>query len=446
MHSCVAAALGLAAMPTVDVQSAFTYAWWLTGDDAAAERAVAAALDAAPEADTPVLLGRVRSQVERAAMGPSAEIALLHDVAGLELDQAASIAGIAPDDAPRLLASGRLESLSSPPDVEILHPERLGGLAAGARKDTIHARGCRSCGRLSELLAQGRDELVAIASVPAPEVLLGRVAAAPIEAAPSVGGVTPAAADPDAGADEPSPVPEEEPGPLPQVEPEPPRHVAPEPEGTADPGPIQEVEQEAGAEVAPHDPAPIDDETSARPRFGLLLLALGVAVLVVVVILALQPSQEPRGDALQGGVGDTEEPADPGAGEPGDATELAQPGPQETVEPGAAAPAADAFEVLATGVLIGDEDEAAPSGATLASDEPIRLAVDYAGAEQGVTLSAEWTVEGELFRAMEVLLSRARGRHLFVAPVPDGGWPTGAHHVVFSTGGDVVGSADFTVS
>lgn len=155
--------------------AAFTYAWWLTGDKQMAAAAVRAAaespdvLAAGYDDRLAALLREVRAAaVPAPTMCPASEVALLHDVHGLELEDAAAVAAVDAADARTELAHGRLEALTETVIDACEHPERLGGLAVGNPPDVAHARQCRSCGRARELLDRGRAELRDFADVTGP--------------------------------------------------------------------------------------------------------------------------------------------------------------------------------------------------------------------------------------------------------------------------------------
>ncbi len=162
---------------------AYTYAWWLTGDEQSARSAVLAAIERpeVPGADdqlrVEILLRRVRAAaIQAPTMCPASELALLHDGMGLALDSAAGLASIDSREARTELAHGRLEALGPDVEVEVVEPERLGGLAVGNPADVAAARQNPKLGRLRELILQGRDELEAVTRIPVPEQLIELVA------------------------------------------------------------------------------------------------------------------------------------------------------------------------------------------------------------------------------------------------------------------------------
>lgn len=155
--------------------AAFTYAWWLTGDKDIAAAAVRAASDspavlaAGDDEWLTALLREVRAAAAPVpTMCPASEVALLHDVHGLALEEAAAVAAVDPADARTELAHGRLEALTETVIEACEHPERLGGLAVANPPDVAHARQCASCGQARELLDQGRAELRDFADVTGP--------------------------------------------------------------------------------------------------------------------------------------------------------------------------------------------------------------------------------------------------------------------------------------
>lgn len=158
-----------------DTSVAYTYAWWLTGDEAAAGDAVRTAF-ASPglagahgDARLAVLLAEVRSAAAPApTMCPASEIALLHDAHRVPLDDAGKLAGVDAADVRTELAHGRIEALTQTVIDPFVHPERLGGLAVANPADVAHARQCVSCGHARMLLERGREELRELAVVPVP--------------------------------------------------------------------------------------------------------------------------------------------------------------------------------------------------------------------------------------------------------------------------------------
>lgn len=151
---------------------ALAYAWWLTGEEAAARDAADAAA-ASPrvaaagyDQQLPALLREVRATAPARSMCPASELALLHDAHGLPLGQAADLVGLDVADARVELAHGRLEALTETVLDPFAHPERLGGLAVRNPADVAHARQCHSCGQAARLIERGRAELLELAAVP----------------------------------------------------------------------------------------------------------------------------------------------------------------------------------------------------------------------------------------------------------------------------------------
>ena len=142
------------------VEVAYDYAWWLTGDDDQAARAVQTFERIT---DLPDALATIRlNAIDERTMCPASELALLHDRALLPLDQAARIAVVPEADARTELAHGRLEALEATVDSAFVHPERLGGLAVANPADVAHARTCDDCASALESLREGRAALEAI--------------------------------------------------------------------------------------------------------------------------------------------------------------------------------------------------------------------------------------------------------------------------------------------
>src|SRR5688500_11744272 len=117
---------------------AYTYAWWMSGEEDTAAAAVRSALradtpaDASPGQTQIALVRAVRDALgDTPWMFPACQVALLHDGRGLPLDEAADIAGVTPDDTTIALAQGRLEALLESVRDPFEHPQRLGGLATG---------------------------------------------------------------------------------------------------------------------------------------------------------------------------------------------------------------------------------------------------------------------------------------------------------------------------
>jgi hypothetical protein len=253
---------------------AFTYAWWLTGDDAAAEAAVAEAARTLPaDTDDEVRLAALLASVRRIAapqptMCPASELALLHDAQHLPLDTAARLVGIAPEDSTAQLAHGRLEALLESVTEPFAHPERLGGLAVGNPPDVAHARTCDSCSDAAALLRRGRSELAALPEIPAPTALLasGRAGAAgaadpdaaadPDDAADPDGEVDAVDAKDPAGSQPASP----DPGPAPTGDP-----TEDAPTDAAGPGRDPEPAADPAADPAGASPDPVAEEPAPAP-------------------------------------------------------------------------------------------------------------------------------------------------------------------------------------
>jgi hypothetical protein len=338
------------------VERAYTYAWWLTGEEAAAEAAVRSAAGTARGSNgdaLPSLLSEVRAAAIAArTMCPASEVALLHDAQGLALDQAAGVAAVDAHDARAELAHGRLEALQETVTAVFDHPERLGGLAVGRPADVAHARQCDSCGEAAGLLTRGRQALHAL-----------------------------------------------------------PRPVPPD--------------SLAGLWV----PAPAAEPGAARAPRGLVAAALVVGVVALVGSLW----------ALTGT--DTDQPA--AEAPPGPRTVLA--GPVQVVEPDAVAEPDDGFFRISDATLVDIDGTPIGEGA-LDPAEPLRLAVRYEGAAAGVLLAARWSVDGEPFRDLRVVLSGRRSTHVFGGEPPADGWPRAQHEIVLHVDGEVVAATHFTVA
>lgn len=398
---------------------AYTYAWWLTGDEQAAGAAVRAAVDspavlaAAGAERLPALLAAVRATTgPTPSMCPASEVALLHDAHGLDLDAVAGLAAVDRADVRTELAHGRLEALTETVIDPFEHPERLGGLAVGNPADVAHARQCTSCAQTRDLLERGRTELRELAAVPVPEDL----------AAPA----TPAT----------------------------PARTGSSRTGSSRTGSSRT--RPSGARVA--------------------AVAALLVVAAVAIVLLLLGRGDTAGDSAGGGddaptaVGTVGPPGSPAhAGEPepapsptGDAApspepdagdpDPTEPDPTEpdAAEPGAAplpvpAPDPGVFAVESAG-LVGPASEPQQSGAVLPPTEPLRLAVRYRGAPEGVTLTGRWTVDGAPFRELAVDLTVPATTHIFGAPAPPEGWPAGTHEVYLSADGSVVAVVTFTVA
>lgn len=421
-----------------EVVVAFTYAWWLTGDEQAAATAVSQAAaepgvaGAGEDARFEVLLRTVRGiAAPTPTMCPASELALLHDAQGIDLHVAAGLVGVAEGDVGVELAHGRLEALVETVRGEFTHPERLGGLAVGNPADVAHARQCASCAGVRDLIGRGRDELTAIGTMQPPDELFDaatRTIAAPPEAPPEVD-ETPAVLD---GGSAP-------------------------PDAEAPPSPSAPVEAEPAAPEAP--PAAIPDDAEAEEpapasRLPLVVGALILALTVVVLMFAFARTQAGE-DAAPPETGSEAVAASPAAG----AAPPAQASPPTDRPTGAATedggateptdaepPPTGGFVVTGAGLLV-DGGTPAQSGTTLAADDPVIIAVDYRGGAEGVTLSGEWTVDGEPFRTLpDVTVGGGENRHVYGSIIPSDGWPSGRHRVLVTADGDVAASIDWVVS
>lgn len=170
--------LPLKAMADEDLAVAYTYAWWLTGDEGAAVAAARSATAsqavaaAEPGRRLEILLREVRATAAPTpTMCPASEVALLHDAHGLALEDAAAVVAVDAADARTELAHGRLEALSETVIDPFTHPERLGGLAVGNPADVAHARQCDNCAQARDLLGRGRAELRLLPTPPVPAAL-----------------------------------------------------------------------------------------------------------------------------------------------------------------------------------------------------------------------------------------------------------------------------------
>lgn len=405
---------------------AYTYAWWLTGDEARAARAVAAALNrpevagASPTVRLEILLRRVRaSAIAAPTMCPASELALLHDATGLSLGTAAGLAAIAEKDARTELAHGRLEALDEEPDVEIAHPERLGGLAVGNPADVAHARQCASCGRVRELLLVGRDELGRLPTMPLPpslaELVVGR------------GGWT-------------------GPGAVDDTQPIPPARAPGQraERATADtardaaaaPSELTEVDlREALDEPAHQEPR--------RRRRGASWAAVAVLLLLAVVAVgAFLVSRSP--DAADPGPGAGARPTATGA-----ATGDADPPATEVVPaPEATATDEQGLVVEEMGLVLADRGADGPvADAAIDAFDALRVEVRYRNASpDAAPVEVRWTLDGQPYQSLELQLSARRTSQLFGAPVPVEGWPAGVHELVLVHDGRDVARTRFSVA
>ena len=450
--------------------AAYTYAWWLTGDDDAAVAAIRAAftrLEAADErGERPltVLMQGVRAHLgDVRPMCAASELALLHDGLDVELGPAAELAGIPADDITVQLAHGRLEGLLETVREEFDHPERLGGLAVGNPPDIAHARQCPSCARARTLIERGRTELREVVAVSAPPGLLtSLVGGAPAPAAPA----RPAVVDrptkpeaPDKAAAAPSKAPSAEappaeapPAEAPPAEAEPdaaapPAEAEPEPDAAAPAA--EELGPPSGEELIqrpallrPEPPARRVPTTPARQRTAGILAGVGLLTLfaLVTALFAMGDNRTaPPPQEEQPAVGDPAPERTPdGPGGRGD----------ETEEPGFGPAGEDGgeFTIADAGLLRSGDDTLAPQGVEVDPTEPLRLAVDYRNAVEGVSVNAVWRVDGDPFLRLQAVLAASSSRHVWGLPVPPDGWPPGDHRVLITTEDGLAAAIDFTVS
>lgn len=412
---------------------AFTYAWWLTGDDEQAAAAIRAAATEQPELWSDDALPELLAAVRRiaaplATMCPASELALLHDGQGLALDRAAELCEVPAAEARTELAHGRLEALAETVVEPFEHPERLGGLAVGNPPDVAHARTCPSCADASALLRKGREELTALPEVAPP---VGLVEALGLAEAP-------ARTDAQRIID------------LTSVE----------------GAPLEEEELEALA------PAPADR------RIGVTVLAV-LAVLIGLVILGIsartggtRTPETPAGSAarvdaaddrttedgdaevagggvdLETGIGRDAQPEGDGApqeeaDDPEEAADVPALEPDLPAEPEdgalAGAPQVDGFALTRARLVSTDTDSA--QGAAIGPADPLRVAVDYAAAD-GVELEAVLDLADGTSTSRRVVVSGIRSTHVFVWRAPAGGWPEGRHEVQLLAEGALIGLVD----
>ena len=453
--------------------AAYTYAWWLTGDDDAAVAAIRAAFTRLTSADErgerplTVLMQGVRDHIgDVRPMCPASELALLHDGLDVELGPAAELAAVPASDVTSQLAHGRLEGLLETVREEFDHPERLGGLAVGNPPDIAHARQCPSCARARTLVERGRNELREVVGVSAPAGLLaGLITGAPqLETPPA----PVAEAPPAPGTDEAPPVAEPETDAAADVAPPDleaaPDAAAPDADAPAaadtadlDAADLQVGEPAEADELAPptgeelmQRPALLRPEpakrqvptTPARRRTAGVLAGVGLLVLFALVtwLFAMGgPRQPPAPQAEQPAVGDPGDQASPQT-DPGDDAETEAPpfGPGGGDNGG--------FTVADAGLLRSGGDDFAAPGAEVDPTEPLRLAVDYRNAVEGVPVSAVWRVDGEPFVRLRAVLAGTSSRHVWGLPVPPAGWPPGAHRVLITTEDGLAAAIHFRVS
>lgn len=413
---------------------AYTYAWWLTEDDDAAAAVVQSVLSELPPGDGDViaaLITGVRRQLGdlRPLPGPS-ELALLHDGLGVKLETAGEAAAVQPEERTVALASGRLEALLETVRERFDHPERLGGLAVGDQEHIAHARGCPSCARARTLIERGRTELREVVAVSAAPGLLAQLVAEPApaedQAAPEAG----EAQAPESGTE---------------------AELGGDADDTRAPESGITAELGGGTDdrAEPEDVAEEEDDedsdrrvatTPARRQAATVLAGAGLVTLcvLVAVLIASGGSESPQAQAPPVATEDpavsteTEAPLRP------EETETAPPQfgpPQQTQD----------FTVVAAGLIIDDDEGIAPSGAVIAPDQLIRIAVEYRNATEGVELAAVWRIDGEEYQRLRAVVSGRSSRHVWGVPTPPEGWPPGRHRIVITADGSVVAAVDFNV-
>lgn len=492
---------------------AYTYAWWLTGDEQSARTAVLTAMDRpeVPGADahlrTEILLRRVRAAaIQQTTMCPASELALLHDGMGLALDSAAGLAAIDSREARTELAHGRLEALGPGVEVEVVEPERLGGLAVGNPADVAAARQNPKLGRLRELILQGRDELVSVAKVEVPESFMAVVAQrraaeqesraadgglvstgtvegvaevyGPVDEGPTDDGMaaghvgegtvevdvsalleppTPGADAPEDG-DEPDrvEVPAAEADPVPAVE--------------EDVPPDQDLHQDAEEVDLSHQvgdaPPPL-----GRPGEGVtswFWVVVGVVLIIGVVLVLSQLGGGDEGDieevpTLEVPVATDDPPTAAPTADGPDPSEADEPTPGEdpaaTASPSPAAssgedltgedPAGEdpALAVQGTGVAVGIGADPVDGAPTADPFDPVSFEVTYSGAAEGDRLEAVWTVDGQPYGTEELVLLADATVSRFSRQTPLEGWPVGTHLLELTVPGsdEVLGTLSFVV-
>ena len=434
---------------------AYTYAWWLTGDDEAATTAVQEAIrtvEAGSDDDLVVaLVAQVRERLDDVrSMCPASELALLHDGLGVPLDPAGRLASVTEAETTVQLAHGRLEALAETVRDQFAHPERLGGLAVGNPADVAHARQCESCGQVRVWLEQGRNELKGLATVSPPAGLLARLAGQ----APAAGVAAPVgigagdAADADASGD---------PDTLAVHD------VLDAPQdyevGGDTPAAVEALEAapagapagEAGAVLDARDVLRSDEEAppwdevepvpATRTRAAIVLAAAGiVTVVALVAVFAAAQDTQPAPDPI------TEQPAVGPDPQP-PATAPATPPPTEaaTDDPFGPVGQRTGFGVVNAGMLAPGETEIAPSGTTFGPQTPLRLAVDYENATDGVELVAVWRAGGEPYERLTTVVGGQASRHVWGLPVPPDGWPIGRHRITVTAQDGLVAAVDFRI-
>ena len=491
-----------------EAELAYTYAWWLTGDEARARAAVLAAVarPEVPGADDALrvenLLRRVRAAaIEQPTMCPASELALLHDGMGLALDSAAGLAMIDSREARTELAHGRLEALGAQDQVNVVEPERLGGLAVGNPADVAAARQNPALGELRRLILQGRDELVSVSRVVVPDEVLDVVRRA----------------REDAGADGMRPPVDLSPAPDPietEADTSADTDEVPHRDERSDEGDpfesipvvLADVESPPAVDTEPSTPMDHEDAEEVdlssqvgdvemplgapRTSSSLVWVIVGIAFIAAVGFLLFSRGE----DALPGGDGDEptlevpsvedgttpeSDPSEPDVGTPeptgtdADAPE-STPSPADSDVPAPTteassteasptedssseapatepdAPATDGVALVETGVAVGlgadpDPEVAAPQATPF---DPISFVVTYTGAAEGDALIANWTVDGVPFGTEQVDLVAGDHTSRFSRQVPlEGGWPVGEHVLQFTRAGqaDVLGEVRFVV-
>lgn len=482
---------------SAEVELAYTYAWWLTGDDRAARTAVMTAVDrpdipgADPMLRLEILLRRVRAAaVSAPTMCPASELALLHDAIGLGLDSAAGLAMIDAREARTELAHGRLEALGPEADFEVVEPERLGGLAVGNPADVAAARQNPQLGVLREMILRGRDELVDVSRVTVPADLLDAVAnrrPGPIDETPMEEDwfdVVPPEAPADDVAGDPGDEDEDE----------------DDADDAAGVGSADDELDGAGA-GAPADASEPRDEPTAvgamagdvveldtteeidlssagsgstaeagrqpRRRWGWAALALmSIAALAVLLVTQIGFDGDPD-DASTDVAQRPGAPADQPAADPTDADPTDDEGAVATAtdipsDPATAGPTAEptatetvgdlpddpgTFVVSGSGAAVGIGGDPSPDNPIAGPFEPVSITVEYTGAVDGDALEVDWMVDGEPYDTERAALSPLLETARFTKQVPDEGWPVGQHVLVLvlERTGETVGEVRFQV-
>lgn len=462
---------------------AFTYAWWLTGDDAAAEAAVREAAlrlpatttatgggeqgEAGTDARVAALLRvvRVLAAPER-TMCPASELALLHDGQCLPLDLAAELAEIPTADVRIELAHGRLEALRQTVTTPFEHPERLGGLAVGNPADIAHSRVCPGCADALELLRRGRQELSALPRITPPAALLAALAGLDGEAVDAAHGAVPVSGRRGDSATPPS---------------------AP-PSGAAVASFAFDDLEPLDLSISPQGPEAGGPEHGRSHRWAwVAAVVFGLAILLVTALAGGMaddaPSRADSGASAAAGLdaagrspaasaaspaqADTATGAadDPGSDDDGDEAAAQPPGSAEdgdSAADAAAGEAADAaardasaddavggsapFTIVDAGVLPAGAGDVHPSGAVISPTEPLRVAVRYTGAAEGVDLVANADLPMGQASTLRVTLSSRRSSHVFLWVAPAEGWAPGRHQIQLLAAGELAGVVDVTVT